>query len=583
MAPASPSQPTESSLIEEAEQVTLSSMADVLPSDTRALVLLRDPFRFLDQLGRPALMERFPDRYSDFVEETKRKLGVDLTSPAGFESVGLDPHGPFGVAVVDTEHEVMLLLATVRDAERLRRGDHAWADLDADTVGGAVILDRAGDDGMALLVEEGRAVVLYSQDGDAPRVARQLAKRGRIDRLGVSEAFTEAMQGIEPNRDGLAYANLADDAQSDAFLPDVLGIGTAFEIRGNSLHAQVHVATSEEHPLARVVRAARPSPPAGAPIVRWLDEAPGAVVHLHVDPDVLGQVLVAWVGGFLAFAGSGLDVDLGGEVVPAIDGSIGLAVVSRDAGPAPKDHPEGEPWPKRKRVYTTFVGLRDPRLARAVLERIVGVPLVGGYSLERAGSDYSAADGETLVGIRGQVLVIQNDRRGFAKLDPDSTGSFVWPADGATDPFLLGWDSARLWSATDFDEMDLDWPEPESQFFPGDTAEIRRKVEELTALEKERNEVMKQQFAASRRASTGMLEHMGSTWVALGAAADGLAGNLTYTVPASTFADEVMHMADYWDRVEASSEQYQERLTELGERITTKTEQIDELRQKVQP
>jgi hypothetical protein len=576
-----PAPTSEPGLVEARQPITLASMANVLPGDTRALVLLGDPFRFLDQLGRPALIKRFPDRYADFVEQTETVVGVDLTSPAGFESVGLEPHGPFGFAIIESEREVMVLLATVRDPERLHHGDHAWADLDAETVGSAVVLEREDDDAMAVLLEGGMAVVLYSQHGDAPRIARQLAKTGRVDRLGVSKSFTQTMQGVEPKGDGIAYANLVGDAHSEALLPEILAIGTAFEIRGSALHADLHVAMSEDHPLTRLVRAAQRSPAAGAPIVRWLDEAPGAVAHLHVDPDVLGQEIVEAAGGFLGLWGGMPNIDPRGEVVPAIDGSIGFAAVPRDPAPPPQDHPEGAPWPKRKLIYTTFVGLREPRLMRALLDRLVGSTLLGGYTLQRAGRDYSTADGDLVMGIRDEVLVIQNNGDEFSKLDPGSTGSFVWPGDGATDPFLLGWDSAQLTAA--FGERDLDWPDPESSFLPNDTPEIRQKVAEATALEKERNDLMKQQFAASKRAAAGALEHMGSTWVALGPATDGLAGHLTFAFPGPTFADSVMRIADYWDQEATLAKEYDERMAVLDEQITKAMEEIGELRQQNQP
>ncbi len=570
--------------IEAASERTLLSLAEALPSNTQLLVLLRDPFRFLDRLGRVALVEKFPERYAEAIQQSESWFGVDLTAPEGFAAVGLDPHGPLGVAILAEGSEVVALVCTVRDPARLRSGAHAWVDLTAETVGPAVLLADADNDTMAVLLEGGLALLLHAEDADVPRIARRLAKRSRVDRLDSSETFARAMSGLDTRRDGVAYLNVADDLDSGlaAMLPRLFGVGTAFEVRGSSLHAELHVAMSPDHPLVRVARSAKPSPATGAPIVRWLDEAPGVVLHVHVDPDVLGLELADTAAGFLTFLGSGLDLDLQADVVPALDGSIGLAVVRRTSNSG-SDSPPGELDERNSRwTYTVFLGLREPELARRLLERLVASPPGARYALQRSGRDYETADGDARVGLRDRVLVVTNDQQGFTTLDPQTTGHFSWPADGAREPFLVGWDSARIWDQSALD-IDPDWTVDEPFFEDDDTPEIRKLVEELHSLEKEQADLVRQRLKAQREASAGLQEHLGSSWIALGSAPDGLRGHITHTYPASTFADGVMRLAEYWERDTRVEERFNGRQQALVERIEAVVDEIDQLRAQNQP
>jgi hypothetical protein len=86
-----------------------------LPASTVALLLLPDPLACADSFGREALMQRFASQVEALSAEMVEELGVNLLTPEGLAQLGIDAHGPAGIAFLEASKESGVLFATLSD------------------------------------------------------------------------------------------------------------------------------------------------------------------------------------------------------------------------------------------------------------------------------------------------------------------------------------------------------------------------------------------------------------------------------------------------------------------------------------
>jgi hypothetical protein len=193
---------------EQLAALPVETPTDLLPADVSALAEAGDPAAVLAHLRR---LDKFPE-FQTVHAEMSSQLGVDLLDPEAWHKIGLDRHGPVGVALLDIEAEGFVAYASLTDErmfgdfiERMVERNGGRDALSSADIGDAVVY-RIGEDASVILRERVAMFVFVSNPERAPRdYAATIATIDPREALSHSKTFAWAREQIETADDGLIF------------------------------------------------------------------------------------------------------------------------------------------------------------------------------------------------------------------------------------------------------------------------------------------------------------------------------------------------------------------------------------------
>jgi hypothetical protein len=181
---------------------------DLLPADVSALAEAGHPAAVLAHLRR---LDKFPE-FQTVHAEMSSTLGVDLLDPEAWQKIGLDRHGPVGIALLDVEAEGVAVYASLTDermfgdfVERMVERNGGRDALSSADVGNALVY-RIGEDSSVILRENVAMFVFVSHPERAPRdYAATIATIDPREALSHTKTFAWAREQVETADDGLIF------------------------------------------------------------------------------------------------------------------------------------------------------------------------------------------------------------------------------------------------------------------------------------------------------------------------------------------------------------------------------------------
>jgi hypothetical protein len=193
---------------EQLEALPVEAPTDLLPADVSVLAEARDPAAVLGHLRR---LDKFPE-FQAAHSQVSSEMGVDLLDPEQWQRIGLDRHGPVGIALLDIEAEGFVAYASLMDArlfgdflERMADRTGGRDALSSSEVGDAMVY-RLGEEVSVILRESVAMLVFVDNPERAPRdYAATVATIDPREALSHSKAFAWAREQIEVADDGLIF------------------------------------------------------------------------------------------------------------------------------------------------------------------------------------------------------------------------------------------------------------------------------------------------------------------------------------------------------------------------------------------
>jgi len=193
-----------------------ASPVDLMPDGTALVVSLASVRHGLRVVDLPALIAKFRPHYDTAAAYLEQRVGTNLLDPAKWPEIGVDPDGPLGGALFNTDAEAGCFFFTLSDPLRFREF--------VDRLGGAVgggLVPRFEDRGLVLGDENDRGPTLVLRDkfafvvtvGAPARApfdyARQLASVDPARGLSATPRWQRAARDPSSTRDLFAYVDLS--------------------------------------------------------------------------------------------------------------------------------------------------------------------------------------------------------------------------------------------------------------------------------------------------------------------------------------------------------------------------------------
>lgn len=201
LAPAQPVQPA-------------TAPAQVLPEGTGMVVTVASVQHLLRVVDLPALIARYRPYYDQASAGVEGVVGVNLLDPGRWAEIGVDAEGPLGMALLDTDAEVVCVFFTLRDPVRFRDfldglGRKLGGELAPLYEDRGVVLGSERSQGSALVVRDGFAFAVFvGRPQRAPYdYARAIATVDPTRGLAGSTRWQQAL-GPAPPRDLVAFVDI---------------------------------------------------------------------------------------------------------------------------------------------------------------------------------------------------------------------------------------------------------------------------------------------------------------------------------------------------------------------------------------
>ncbi|MEM9455229.1 MAG: hypothetical protein AAGF11_13690 [Myxococcota bacterium] len=143
--------------------------SQLLPRDATLLITARSVARAAEVFERDRLVETFRAQYTSISSAVRGVTGHDLLDPAVWPTVGLDPEGLLGVAMLNAVDGQPVLFATIKDRVKLIEfirtlAGKAEAEVVQTPYGAATVLRIEGQSGAVLMRD--RQVAFVTDEGD---------------------------------------------------------------------------------------------------------------------------------------------------------------------------------------------------------------------------------------------------------------------------------------------------------------------------------------------------------------------------------------------------------------------------------
>ncbi len=194
----------------------VASAQELLPPDTQLLLEGGSLARAAEVFDRDKVEKEAPKLYAEMARASQELFGVDVMVPANLPTIGVDPNGPIGIALLDARSEAFAVWVKVSDPGKFREvaiaaANRAGTQLAPLSLGGAEILeDQNGP--AALVLREPFAVLVVSRpprDGQqGVDWARAVGTMVPSQSLAASPKFRKAIAGWV-DTDAIAYGDFA--------------------------------------------------------------------------------------------------------------------------------------------------------------------------------------------------------------------------------------------------------------------------------------------------------------------------------------------------------------------------------------
>ncbi|MBT9560892.1 MAG: hypothetical protein IV100_33010 [Myxococcales bacterium] len=368
--PAAPVAPTTALRIAGAAEtpvLTNLPVLAILPTTTAAIGAIDGIVPMFTRLGYLEAAKVHPSVLTPVAAFLTDYTGVDLTNLERFTEVGIDPHGPVGVAILREGMFSVALFATVSDAGKLATtlgaiARKAGGSLSSEIVGDATVHRITGrrrmEDHYAWVVR-GKVGMMIASVEDAAAVAREAASRVAATSLASNAALPTLLSDLGRGAHAALWLDVenlvaasapalrnmfGDNARErvESLLSSTLGDDTAIAlgiaVRESSVELSGRLAHAPGAPIKSLLKrdAGRPA------IMHALIKPPLVVAGCRCDIQALYRAARKLVGGserqdvVASFAKTMLGVDVeklnehfSGELGFAVTGTFDVAALDR--------------------------------------------------------------------------------------------------------------------------------------------------------------------------------------------------------------------------------------------------------------
>ena len=196
----------------------VSHPEELLPATTLAYFVGKSPRRAAEVFGRDRVAKEFPEVYAGVSGLFVQAVGRDVLDPEALPTLGIDPDGRTGVAVLSASPDVLGLFMTLSDASRFREtvievASRANAEILPTSYGGSEVLrDRSGR--TAVVIRGAYAVVVVGDDETVPQIAQAIATVDPSRSLSSTRAYRRTIGATAPG-DLVGFVDVAELAASD--------------------------------------------------------------------------------------------------------------------------------------------------------------------------------------------------------------------------------------------------------------------------------------------------------------------------------------------------------------------------------
>ncbi len=176
----------------------------LLPKSVSVIGASDGLFPTLERLGWSEAVKAWPLALTELVEGSTRVLGKNITTEEGLVALGVDPRAPVGGAVFRDGALAAALFARVTDASKVAGAIRVLMinvreELAEEKVGDATVLTlgekRTGEH--IAWVLRGDVGVMVFADKDAPRIARDMAKRSQAESFAAHPRASETLNDLQ--------------------------------------------------------------------------------------------------------------------------------------------------------------------------------------------------------------------------------------------------------------------------------------------------------------------------------------------------------------------------------------------------
>lgn len=200
-------------IVGDKEVVAIDHPVQMLPRDTQLVGWVSGANRLAEVFERNRLAQAFPKPFSEFSRESSEAVGWDLSDPAAYRDVGIDPSGRMGAALISARAEVGAFFFTLADEgkfiEMVRsKAGQRQITLTTKEYGPSTLL--ASDKEVSIVVRDGLAMVVVADDPPGEGgvdYGEMIAKLDPRQSLAASVEYRKALGGLR-DTDAMAYMNL---------------------------------------------------------------------------------------------------------------------------------------------------------------------------------------------------------------------------------------------------------------------------------------------------------------------------------------------------------------------------------------
>jgi len=186
-----------------------------LPTTTYGAVVLASPRAVLDAIAFDAIEESLGAAWKEDADELRAVLGVDPTTPAGWEAAGVDLGKAAGFAAIDRRRQAFAAALTLSDAGKVRAlidgfVEKESANLAREEVDGSVVYVVGEGRQVAGLIRGDALIWVWSEGRDAAAadLARAMARQDPAASFARAKDFTGTVTKLEGQAAILLWGNL---------------------------------------------------------------------------------------------------------------------------------------------------------------------------------------------------------------------------------------------------------------------------------------------------------------------------------------------------------------------------------------
>lgn len=187
---------------------------ELLPASTQGVLVAESPARLAELLALSRATAEHPTTFDEWQREVVGPLGADPLDPAQLPTLGIDPSGPCGVALLDATHEAFAFFATLsREEDLLKVVDRLVPQATRARRGLAHIITIERDVSIVLRSGFVAVVVVDRMRDQAPAFAESMATGDGAASLPHAPAWRAARAPLPTDADLVGFFDVAGAAR----------------------------------------------------------------------------------------------------------------------------------------------------------------------------------------------------------------------------------------------------------------------------------------------------------------------------------------------------------------------------------